>query len=124
MTERQLVVTGALLLLIAVGAGAFGAHALKRVVAPDMLAVWQTAVLYQLIHGMGILVIAALLPRYATPLMAYAGILMLIGVLIFSGSLYTLVLTDVRWLGAITPIGGVSFIAAWTLVAWAAWRHA
>ncbi len=124
MTERQLVVTGALLLLIAVGAGAFGAHALKRIVAPDMLAVWQTAVLYQLVHGLGILIIAALLPRYGTPLMAYAGILMLIGVLIFSGSLYTLVLTDVRWLGAITPIGGLSFMAAWVLVAWTAWRHA
>ncbi|MBP6020270.1 MAG: DUF423 domain-containing protein [Burkholderiaceae bacterium] len=124
MTERLLVIIGALILLTGVGAGAFGAHALKRLVSPDMLAVWQTAVLYQLIHGLGLLAIAALRIRYNTPPMTYAGIFMLAGVLIFSGTLYTLVLTNIRWLGAITPIGGASLMVAWALLAWAAWRSA
>ncbi len=124
MTERLLVIIGALILLTGVGAGAFGAHALKRVLSPDMLAVWQTAVLYQLIHGLGLLAIAALSARYNTTPMHFAGLFMLAGVLIFSGSLYTLVLTNIRWLGAITPIGGACFILAWALLAWAAWRSA
>ncbi|NYT65865.1 DUF423 domain-containing protein [Alcaligenaceae bacterium] len=124
MTERLLVIIGALVLLTGVGAGAFGAHALKRLLSPDMLAIWQTAVLYQLIHGLGLLLIAILSTRYTTTTMHYAGITMLAGVLIFSGSLYTLTLTNIRWLGAITPIGGVCFIVAWALLAWAAWRSA
>lgn len=124
MTERLLVIIGALILMTGVGAGAFGAHALKRLLSPEMLAIWQTAVLYQLIHGLGLLAIAALSTRYNTPAMSYAGVFMLAGVLIFSGSLYVLVLSNIRWLGAITPIGGACFIVSWALLAWAAWRSA
>lgn len=122
MTDRQLVVAAALILLIGVAAGAFGAHALKRSITPDMLSVWQTAVLYQLVHGLGLLAIAALGARFGSPLLAAAGGFMLAGIIIFSGSLYILVLSGTKWLGAITPIGGGAFIIAWALVALAAYR--
>jgi len=122
MTERHLVTVAAILLLIGVGAGAFGAHGLKRVLTPDMLAIWQTAVLYQLVHGLGMLAVAALSARFASPLMTLSGTLMLVGVILFSGSLYVLVLSGTKWLGAVTPIGGLAFIVAWGLVALAAWR--
>ncbi len=120
MTQRQLMLAGALFLLTGVAAGAFGSHALKQMVSADRLLVWQTAVLYQLIHGLGLLVIAAMRPHYPSRCLAYAGLFLLAGILIFSGSLYTLVLTDLSWLGAITPIGGVSFMLGWASVAWSA----
>ncbi|MAL00577.1 MAG: hypothetical protein CL536_00230 [Alcaligenaceae bacterium] len=123
MTERQLVIVGALMMLIGVGAGAFGAHGLKRVLSADMLAIWQTAVLYQLIHALGLLLIAALSSRIAGPLPGWSGLLMLAGIILFSGSLYILALSGVKWLGAITPLGGVAFIVAWALLMFAAWRH-
>lgn len=122
MTDRQLVIAGALMLLIGVGAGAFGAHGLKRLISPDMLGVWQTAVLYQLVHGLGMLIVAALCARFSPSLLSLAGAVMLLGILIFSGSLYVLVLTDIKWLGAITPIGGAAFLVAWGMVAVAAYR--
>lgn len=120
MNDRHLILAGALLLLTGVAAGAFGAHGLKRMLSPDSLAIWQTAVLYQLIHGLGMLLIAALAPRLGSTALGWAGALMLAGVLVFSGSLYVLVLTGIRWLGAITPIGGTAMIASWALVAWSA----
>jgi uncharacterized membrane protein YgdD (TMEM256/DUF423 family) len=122
MTDRLLILLGALNMLIAVGAGAFGAHGLKRVLTPDMLAVWQTAVTYQMAHALGMLAIAALGARFGSSLLAAAGLVMFAGIIIFSGSLYVLALTGVRWLGAVTPIGGLAFLAAWAMVAWVAYR--
>ena len=122
MNERHITAAGALVLMIAVGTGAFGAHALRQITSPAMLSVWQTAVLYQLIHGLGLLAIAVLLPRFSSRLLPAAAWLMLIGVLLFSGSLYVLVLSGVHWLGAVTPIGGTAFIVSWLLVALAALR--
>ncbi|NGM88784.1 DUF423 domain-containing protein [Parapusillimonas sp. SGNA-6] len=124
MTDRQLVIAAALTLLVGVAAGAFGAHAMRGRLAPDMMAVWQTAVLYQLVHGLGMLAIAALGSRMPSPLLSTSGTLMLVGVVIFSGSLYVLSATGIKWLGAVTPIGGLAFIAAWAMVALAAWRSA
>jgi len=124
MTDRQLVIVAALTLMVGVGAGAFGAHGLKRMITPDMLTVWQTAVLYQLVHGLGMLIIAALGTRMGSPLLNLSGTVMFAGILIFSGSLYTLVLTGTKWLGAITPLGGVAFLIAWAMVAVAAYRAA
>lgn len=124
MTERTLILWGALNLLTAVAAGAFGAHGLRQVVSPDMLAIWQTAVLYQMVHGLGLLALAALQGRLPDRLAGWAGRLMATGILIFSGSLYVLVLSGIKVLGAITPIGGVCFIVAWGLLALAAWRRA
>ncbi|RTZ44526.1 DUF423 domain-containing protein [Candidimonas sp. SYP-B2681] len=122
MTDRQLVVLAALTLLVGVGAGAFGAHGLKRVISPELIDVWQTAVLYQLVHGLGMLAVAALSARFGSGLLSNAGALMFAGVVIFSGSLYVLALTGTKWLGAITPIGGLAFIVAWAMVALAAYR--
>lgn len=123
MTERTLILWGALSLLAGVAAGAFGAHGLRQAVSPDMLAVWQTAVLYQMVHGLGLLALAALQGRLAAGPARWAGRFMVAGILIFSGSLYVLVLSGITVLGAITPIGGVCFIVAWALVALAAWRR-
>jgi len=122
MTDRQLVVLASLILLTGVAAGAFGAHGLKRVITPDLLNIWQTAVLYQLVHGLGLLAIAALGARFGSPLLSLAAAVMFAGVVIFSGSLYILAISGTKWLGAITPIGGAAFIIAWAMVALAAYR--
>ncbi|MGB3837174.1 DUF423 domain-containing protein [Castellaniella sp.] len=122
MTPRILILCGALLLALGVAAGAFGAHGLRRVLSPDLLETWRTAAHYQLIHGLGLLLVAALWSSLAPTPAAWAGSLMLAGVLIFSGSLYVLALTGIRVLGAVTPIGGLLMIASWLCLAWGAWR--
>lgn len=124
MTDRQLIILAALNMIAAVGAGAFGAHGLKQMISTDLLAVWQTGVLYHLVHSLGLFIVALLAARYGSSLFSTAGIIMFVGIVLFSGSLYILALTGVRWMGAITPIGGVAFLVAWSLVAWAAWRAA
>ncbi|WP_035060775.1 DUF423 domain-containing protein [Andreprevotia chitinilytica] len=113
----------ALNLFIAVGCGAFGAHALKTRLAPDLLAVWQTAVQYQLIHGLGLFALAWLATQTGAKPFGIAAWLMQAGIVLFCGSLYVLALSGVRWLGAVTPLGGVAFLAAWLLVAVGAWRY-
>jgi len=108
---------GGLAALAAVALGAFGAHALKGRLSPEMLAVWHTAVEYHVFHALGLLavgLVAAQLPGSA--LLKWSGWLMLAGILLFSGSLYALALTGVRWLGAVTPAGGTAFLAAWALL--------
>jgi len=122
MTDRTLIILAALNMIVAVGAGAFGAHGLKQTLGTDMLAVWQTGVQYHLIHALGLFAIALMGARYASPQLAIAGWLMFAGIVLFSGSLYALALTGTRILGIITPIGGTAFLAAWSLVGWAAWR--
>ncbi|OZI22475.1 DUF423 domain-containing protein [Bordetella genomosp. 7] len=124
MTDRQLTILAALNMIAAVGAGAFGAHGLKRVLSPDLLAVWQTGVLYHLVHALGLFVVVLLGARFGSALLSTAGVVMFAGIVLFSGSLYLLASTGTRWLGAITPLGGVAFLLAWGMVAWAAWRSA
>jgi uncharacterized membrane protein YgdD (TMEM256/DUF423 family) len=124
MTPRFLILCGALVLALGVATGAFGAHGLRRLVAPDLLETWRTAAHYQLIHGLGLLLIAALWSRLAPAPAAWAGGLMLAGLLIFSLSLYALVLTGIRALGAVTPVGGLLMILSWLTLALAAWRGA
>lgn len=122
MKTRTIVIAASLLLMLGVGTGAFGAHGLRAHVGPNMLAVWQTAVLYQMFHALGLLGLAALRPRLHGKLASAAAVFLLLGILIFSGSLYTLVLSGIRMVGAITPIGGVSFMIGWLLLALAAAR--
>lgn len=117
---RSLLLVGTLLAATGVALGAFGAHALKTRLDDAMLAVWQTAVLYHLVHAVGIVAIA--LAARALPGSAWAGWLLVAGVLLFSGSLYVLALTGVRAFGAVTPLGGVAFIAGWLVLAGAAWK--
>lgn len=123
MNERSLIVAGAGNMFVGVAAGAFGAHGLKLMLSADMLAIWQTGVTYQIAHGLGLLAIAALAPRLRSKLTAWAGMAMLIGIVLFSGSLYALALTGVRMLGAITPVGGIGFLSAWAMLALAAYRN-
>jgi len=124
MKERTLVAIGALNMFIAVGCGAFGAHGLKKMISEEMLVIWHTAVTYQFMHALGMIAVALLMPRMGGAALRWAGQLMLAGIVVFSGSLYLLALTGTRILGAITPMGGVAFLAAWLLVAWAAFKSA
>lgn len=115
--------TGALLGLAAVALGAFGAHALRPHVSADLLAVWGTATDYLALHAVTILICGLwLLQRPAAPHVHFAGWAFVVGVLLFSGSLCAMVLTGVRGLGMVTPIGGVILLAGWVLLAAAAWR--
>lgn len=122
-TAKLFIALGALAALLAVLLGAFGAHALRARLGPDMLAIWRTGVEYHFYHALGLLAVGLLamhLPE-SSPL-RWSGWLMFAGILVFSGSLYILALSGVRWWGAITPIGGTAFIAAWALFAAAVLR--
>ena len=105
----------AILGFVGVALGAFGAHGLRARVGPELVEVWKTGVLYHLVHALAMLVVAAAGPRVGWP-RAVTG-LFLAGILLFSGSLYTLTLTQLRWLGAVTPLGGVAFLAGWAALA-------
>ena len=107
---------------LAVALGAFGAHALKARLAPDLLAIFETGVRYQFYHVIGLLAVAWAVHLGAQTAARAAGWLFVAGTVVFSGSLYVLALSGVRWLGAITPIGGVAFIAGWLSLAWAFWQ--
>lgn len=109
---------GGLLALIGVGAGAFGAHALADMLAETgREATFETAVRYQMYHAFGLLALGILKAQAGTVgLLNWSGWLFVVGIVIFSGSLYLLIFTGIRWLGAITPIGGVAFLAGWALL--------
>ncbi|MGZ8391854.1 MAG: DUF423 domain-containing protein [Gemmatimonadales bacterium] len=111
---------GALSALISVAAGAFGAHALRGRLAPDYLAVFETAARYQMYHALALFAVAGAITRWPGPLPVWAGWLFVAGTVVFSGSLYALALTGIRGLGAITPLGGVAFLAGWICLLMAA----
>jgi uncharacterized membrane protein YgdD (TMEM256/DUF423 family) len=119
---RTFFVIGAILGAVGVAAGAFGAHGLRASVSPEMLAVFETGVRYHLFHALALLAVAWASTRWASAAIRVAGWLFVVGILVFSGSLYVLTLTGIRAFGAITPFGGVAFIAGWFLLAWGAWR--
>jgi uncharacterized membrane protein YgdD (TMEM256/DUF423 family) len=118
--DRIFVMLGAVSAFVAVAAGAFGAHGLRARLAPDLLAVFETAARYQMYHALALLAVAWVAARWPGPLPQWAGWLFVVGTVLFSGSLYALALTSVRWLGAITPLGGVAFLAGWLCLALAA----
>jgi len=108
---------GSLSALIGIGMGAFGAHGLKAILTPEMMAVYQTGVTYQMWHSFGLITIALIRHQnLASKLLNWAGWLMFIGIILFSGSLYLLAFTQSLRFGMITPIGGVSFLLAWLLI--------
>ena len=113
---------GALSAFLAVAAGAFGAHALRVRLAPDLRAVFETAARYQMYHALGLVAVAWAAARWPGGLVEWAGWLFVAGTVLFSGSLYGLALTGVRWLGAITPLGGVAFLVGWLCLALAVRR--
>ena len=117
-TERLLVALGALSAAVSVALGAYGAHGLPG----DAAVTWTKAVNYQALHAVGLVLVGLLAGRWPCRALRVAGILQLAGTLLFSGSLYLLVLTGVRGLGWLTPLGGVSFMLGWLVLAWAALR--
>jgi len=124
MNARLCVIVSAIALAAAVALGAFGAHAMKARLAPESFAAYQTAVQYHFWHALGLLAVGILMTQWATAQgLAWAAWLLIAGLIFFSGSLYLLALTGARWLGALTPIGGGAFIAAWVVLAWVALRR-
>lgn len=115
-TSRTFIILGALSGFLSVSFGAFGAHAIKQWMSADLMAIYQTAVSYQMYHSLGLILIALVYQQQQHKMIKAAGWLMLSGIIVFSGSLYTLALTDSRWLGAITPIGGILLLLAWLLL--------
>ena len=120
--ERVFAGIGAVFALLAVAAGAFGAHALRAKLGGDIM-VFETAARYQMYHGLGLLVIAWAISRGPSKLLTWAGGLMVLGTLLFSGSLYALALTGIRSLGAVAPLGGVALLAAWSCLSLALFRR-
>lgn len=110
--------------LTGVAMGAFGAHGLKAILSPEMLAVYKTAVDYQMWHALGLGLIAVFYQQNPDSIhLKWAGKLMFAGILLFSGSLYLLAILNMKWLGMITPLGGVAFLAAWGLVITFAYKN-
>jgi uncharacterized membrane protein YgdD (TMEM256/DUF423 family) len=121
---RTFMLLGSVSAFLAVAAGAFGAHLLRDRIPPDMLAVYETGVRYQLVHALALLFIALAAARWPSGQWASAGWLFVVGTLLFSGSLYALSLTGVRAFGAVTPLGGICFLLGWLLCCVAALRLA
>jgi len=109
--------------LLGVAFGAFGAHALRARLAPDLLAVYHTGVEYQFYHAFALLAVGLLCLVRPAPGLGVAGWCFAAGVLLFSGSLYLLALSGTRWLGAITPLGGLLFLAGWGALVWSQLRR-
>lgn len=116
---KLLAVCAAISGFFAVALGAFGAHGLRGSVSPEMLAVWQTAVLYQMFHALALLALVVAALRQPLRLLEVAGWLMVAGTLLFSGSLYALVITGFTALGMVTPFGGLLFMASWVVLSFA-----
>lgn len=116
---KMFIVIGALAMALGVILGAFGAHGLKSKLTPDLLAVYHTGVEYHLYHALGLILVGILVHLFPqVGGLKTGGWLLLAGIVIFSGSLYILAISGVRWLGAITPIGGLAFIAGWVWIGW------
>lgn len=121
--QKLFLIIGSIAMALAVAFGAFGAHGLKEMLNQEMLDIFETGVRYHFYHAIGLLfigVIAHWLPD--SLLLQWSGWLMLAGIIIFSGSLYILSISGIRWLGAVTPLGGLCFIVGWIILATAIWQ--
>ena len=116
-------IIGAIGALLSVAFGAFGAHALRNTLSPAMQDTFETGVRYQMYHSLALFVVAWSIDRFGPALFTPAGWFFIAGIVIFSGSLYILTISGMKWLGAITPIGGVSFIIGWGMLAYAYWKN-
>ena len=116
--DRTFTLFGAGLAFLAVALGAFGAHSLAAhfQANPDLEPTFHTAVQYHMIHALALLALAWATTRWESPLFAWAGVAFIVGIVLFSGSLYLLSITGTRWLGAITPFGGIAMLAGWALL--------
>ncbi len=121
-SAQRFLTLGSILAGLGVAAGAFGAHALKDILDPPMLQVFETATRYVMYHAFGLCIVSWAIDRYPEQRLEKSGWLFLIGILLFSGSLYVVSLAGIRWMGAVTPIGGLAFMTGWLLLAWGVWR--
>jgi uncharacterized membrane protein YgdD (TMEM256/DUF423 family) len=118
--DRNFLLIGAVAAFLGVALGAFGAHGLRGRLSPEMLSVFQTGVQYQMYHAIALILVAGIMSRMSGWLIQTAGWCFAAGIVLFSGSLYLLAVTGVTMLGAITPIGGLAFLAGWACLAFAA----
>ncbi len=119
---RRFFILGTVFGFIGIAAGAFGAHLLRDNLDVELMNVFETAVRYQMYHVFALLLIAFARRRYDHRALFWSGWSFTVGILLFSGSLYALALTGIRWLGMITPVGGIAFLVGWLLFAWGLWR--
>ncbi|MGF7139765.1 DUF423 domain-containing protein [Roseimarinus sediminis] len=120
--NRSILIGGAILMAVAVILGAFGAHALKEKLPEHLMQVYKTGVEYHFYHALGLLIVGVLALYMPSSLLNVAALFLFAGIILFSGSLYTMAFTGIKWLGAITPLGGLSFIVGWVLLAVAVWK--
>lgn len=120
--ERVFFIIGALSAFMGVAAGALGAHGMKDRISAEMLSVFEVGVRYQMYHAFALIAAAWAHAKWPSSFVTAGGWLFVAGTILFSGSLYLLSVSGVRWLGAITPIGGVAFLVGWVCVAWGAWK--
>ncbi|MHA7580488.1 DUF423 domain-containing protein [Paenibacillus vandeheii] len=122
--QRKWMMMGAVLTMLSVVIGAFGAHMLKESIGADAIAVYETGVQYHMIHAIGLLIIGLTAGQLGpSTKLKWAARLLFIGIIVFSGSLYVLSISGIKILGAITPIGGVAFIVGWLLLAMDVWQR-
>lgn len=114
--SKTILLTASILLALAVAIGAFGAHGLKSHLSEAMLQTWKTGVEYHFYHALGLLLIGVLSVSMPTQLLNWSALFLFAGIVLFSGSLYILAITGIKWIGAITPLGGICFIAGWLLL--------
>ena len=121
--SQQFLVLGTVFAGVAVAAGAFGAHGLSKTLDEHRLQVFDTATRYQMYHAVGLCIVAWAIDRYPRQRLEQTGWLFTLGILLFSGSLYVVSLAGIRWMGAVTPIGGAAFLAGWLLFGWRIWNQ-
>ena len=123
--SRWILVVGAVFAMLAVIAGAFAAHGLKHVLGADYLLIFETAARYQMYHAIALMIagVISTMPQFSPRWVNLAALAFMLGIILFSGSLYLLALTGIKWLGAITPLGGVAFIFGWLALIVAALKH-
>jgi uncharacterized membrane protein YgdD (TMEM256/DUF423 family) len=120
--SKLILMTASVLLALAVVIGAFGAHGLKSHLSTEMIQVYKTGVEYHFYHALGLLLIGVLSISMPSGFLNWSAFLLAVGIVLFSGSLYIMAITGIKWFGAITPLGGLSFIAGWILLFVAVWK--
>jgi uncharacterized membrane protein YgdD (TMEM256/DUF423 family) len=121
--DRTLFIAGCISALVSVAAGAFGAHGLKDRISKDLLNVFEVAARYQMYHAFALIAAAWAYSQWHNNLSSWAGWSFIAGTILFSGSLYLMSFTGIKWLGAITPIGGLLFMVGWVMLAISAWKR-
>ena len=122
VTPKLLIIIASTMSLLGVALGAFAAHLLKDKLSSEMFAIFEVGVRYHMYHALALFAVAWLMVQYPEQWMSVSAWLFVAGICIFSGSLYALSMTGMRWLGAITPLGGICFLAGWAWMAWSAWK--